>query len=71
MLLAMCRVLLEEDLYDRDFVRRWVNWEEYLREEHPGKPQTLESFIEILKQVYSQYTPEFAAQESGGVWALD
>src|SRR5205823_14902132 len=28
-------------------------------------PQTFESFIEILKQTYSQYTPDFAAQESG------
>ena len=33
-LLAMCNVLLQEDLFDRDFVRHWVNWEEYLREEH-------------------------------------
>ncbi|MBZ5525439.1 MAG: molybdopterin-dependent oxidoreductase [Acidobacteriia bacterium] len=64
-LLAMCRVLLEENLYDREFVRRWVNWQEYLREEHPQKPQTFEVFIEVLKQTYSKYTPEFAAQESG------
>ncbi|HWZ46167.1 MAG TPA: molybdopterin-dependent oxidoreductase [Candidatus Saccharimonadales bacterium] len=64
-LLAMCRVLLEENLYDREFVYRWVNWQEYLREEHSGKPQTFEVFIEVLKETYSQYTPEFAAQESG------
>src|SRR5437763_2515503 len=65
MLLAMCRVLLEENLFDREFVRRWVNWEEYLRHEHPERPQTFEMFIEVLKETYSQYTPEFAAQESG------
>jgi len=65
MLLAMCRVLLEENLYDRDFVRRWVNWEEYLRCEFPGEPQTFEHFIELLKQTYSSFTPEFAAKESG------
>jgi anaerobic selenocysteine-containing dehydrogenase len=65
MLLAMCRVLLEEDLYDRDFVRRWVNWEEYLRAEFPNEPQTFEHFIEVLKKIYSQYTPDFAARESG------
>jgi anaerobic selenocysteine-containing dehydrogenase len=64
-LLAMCRVLLVENLYDRDFVRRWVNWEEYLRCEFPGEPQTFEHFIEVLKETYSQYTPEFAAGESG------
>ncbi len=65
MLLAMCRVLLEEDLYDRDFVRRWVNWEEYLRSEFPNESQTFEHFIGVLKKVYSRYTPEFAARESG------
>src|SRR4030095_9523594 len=27
-LLAMARILVREKLYDRDFVRRWVNWEE-------------------------------------------
>ena len=64
-LLAMCNVLLQENLIDREFVRRWVNWEEYLREEHPAKPQTFEAFLEILKQIYARYTPEFAAQESG------
>src|SRR5215471_17676729 len=64
-LLAMCYVLLEENLFDRDFVRRWVNWEEYLRSEFPSQPQTFESFIETLKQIYSPYTPEFAAKGSG------
>ena len=64
-LLAMCYVVLKEDLYDREFVRKWVNWDEFLREEFPDKPQTFESFIETLKQIYSQYTPEFAAKESG------
>lgn len=64
-LLAMCRVLLEEDLYDRDFVRRWVNWEEYLRDEHPSAPQTFEHFIAALKETYASFTPEFAARESG------
>lgn len=64
-LLAMCNILLQEDLFDRDFVRKWVNWEEYLREEHPDKPQTFRSFISILKQTYAHYTPEFAAKEAG------
>src|SRR5262249_14376056 len=64
-LLAMCYVLLNEDLYDREFVRKWVNWEEFLREEFPDRLQTFEAFLEVLKQIYSQYTPEFAAKESG------
>jgi len=65
MLLAMCNVLLQEDLFDREFVRRWVNWEEYLREEFPDEPQTFHSFVSILKQTYARYTPEFAAEEAG------
>lgn len=65
MLLAMCRVMLEENLYDRDFVRRWVNWAEYLRCEFPAEPQTFEHFIQVLKRTYAPYTPEFAAKESG------
>jgi anaerobic selenocysteine-containing dehydrogenase len=64
-LLAMCNVLLQEELFDREFVRKWVNWEEYLREEHPDKPQTFASFVVLLKQQYACYTPEFAAKESG------
>ena len=34
----MAHVLVLERRYDRDFVRRWVNWEEYLREERPDCP---------------------------------
>jgi anaerobic selenocysteine-containing dehydrogenase len=64
-LLAMCRVLIEEDLFDREFVRRWVNWEEYLRSEFPSEPQTFEHFVEILQRVYAEFTPEFAEKESG------
>ena len=44
-LLAMCNIILQEDLFDRQFVRQWVNWEDYLREEHPDKAQTFQTFI--------------------------
>lgn len=64
-LLAMARVILEEGLFDREFMRRWVNWKEFLREEHPGESQEFDRFIEILKEIYAGFTPEFAEQESG------
>jgi anaerobic selenocysteine-containing dehydrogenase len=64
-LLAMCHVILRERLYDREFLRRWVNWEEFLREEHPERPQTFDTFLEVLGELYAQYTPEFAESESG------
>src|SRR6266849_1847178 len=64
-LLAMCQVIVRERLYDREFLRRWVNWEEFLREEHPERPQTFETFLEVLGDLYAEYTPEFAEHESG------
>ncbi|MBT8198071.1 MAG: molybdopterin-dependent oxidoreductase, partial [Acidimicrobiia bacterium] len=65
MLLAMARLLLEWDAVDQDFVRRWVNWEDSLRNRYPDKPVTYESFIEVLKETYAGYTVEFAAEETG------
>jgi anaerobic selenocysteine-containing dehydrogenase len=64
-LLAMAKVILDEDLYDGEFMRRWVNWEEYLGSEHPGVPTTFEIFVAKLKEAYASYTPEFAQEESG------
>jgi anaerobic selenocysteine-containing dehydrogenase len=64
-LLAMCQVIVRERLYDREFMRRWVNWEEFLREEHPERSQTFETFLEVLGDLYAEYTPEFAERESG------
>ncbi len=65
LLLAIARVLIAERRYDRDFVRRWVNWEEYLREERPDLPVMFEAFEGALDELYAQYTPEFAERESG------
>ena len=65
LLLAIVRILIAEELYDKEFVRRWVNWREYLRAEHPGRPETFEEFIAALEQEYAQFTPEFAAEDTG------
>ncbi len=65
LLLAMANLILREELYDREFVRRWTNWEQYLRSEHPTTPLTFENFLRILKETYASYTPEFAEAESG------
>ncbi len=35
-LLAIAAYLLREGRYDRDFLRRWVNWQAYLENVHPG-----------------------------------
>ena len=64
-LLAMVKILIDENLYNREFVENWVNWKEYLQHDHPGTAPTFENFISKLKEVYKEYTPEFAEKESG------
>src|SRR5579875_1050358 len=63
-LLAMANVILQEERFDAAFLRRWVNWEEFLRDQHPDGPLTFERFVRVLKEHYARYTPEFAEQES-------
>ena len=65
LLLSMANVILNENSFDREYMRRWVNWEEFLRAEHPNEPCTFDTFIEALKKKYASYTPEFAADECG------
>jgi anaerobic selenocysteine-containing dehydrogenase len=62
--LAIANYLIQNNLYNRDFVRRWWNWQEYLASEHPDIEPTFESFELLLKAEYEGYTFEFAAQES-------
>ena len=56
-LLAIAKVLLDEDLIDREFVRRWVNWRTYLHHRAPGAEPTFENFIVELRREYARYTP--------------
>src|SRR5437867_3213056 len=69
LLLAMAKVILDENLYDREFLRRWTNWEEWLREtpnsqnpnpnEPPNYPTTeppnFDEFIARLKEHYAHF----------------
>jgi anaerobic selenocysteine-containing dehydrogenase len=64
-LLAIARLLVRERRYDRAFVEKWTNWDEYLREERPDLPVTFDAFHTALEELYAAYTPEFAAEESG------
>lgn len=65
LLLAMAQVILKEGKFDSEFVRKWTNWEEFMREERPESECTFENFIGELKKIYAMYTPEFAEKESG------
>ena len=64
-LLAMARIILEEDLYDEAFIRDWVNWRQFLNEEHPEREQTFQTYLDLLRETYADFTPEYAEAESG------
>jgi len=61
--LSWAKMILDQGTYDRDFLENWVNWEMWLDADHPSEPKTFERFIELLKDEYAMYTPEFAAEE--------
>ena len=63
--LAIAHLLLEHGWYDREFLRRWVNWDQFLRARHPDDEVTFERFLERLREAYAEYTPAFAESESG------
>ncbi len=64
-LLAMAKVILDEGLYNREYLENWVNWEEYLAARRPEWEKTFENFIRGMQEEYVQFTPEYAARESG------
>jgi anaerobic selenocysteine-containing dehydrogenase len=64
-LLAIANYLIQNELYDKRYVERWVNWAAYLRAERPDLEVTFASFERALKEIYAEFTPEFAAHESG------
>jgi len=63
-LLAIASHLIRTRQIDQDYVRRWVNWETYLRERHPDAPLEFDAFLERLEADYARYTFEYAAQEA-------
>ncbi|HUP15153.1 MAG TPA: molybdopterin dinucleotide binding domain-containing protein [Acidimicrobiia bacterium] len=63
--LAIANHLIQTGVYDRDFMHRWWNWEEYLVRERPDLPNTFATFERVLTELYSEFTFEFAASESG------
>jgi anaerobic selenocysteine-containing dehydrogenase len=78
-LLAIANHLIQNDLYDKEFVRRWTNWKEFLQYIQSSDSNdwdsvrslltapnflTFETFDAVLKLLYSEYTFERAAEES-------
>jgi anaerobic selenocysteine-containing dehydrogenase len=63
--LAIARHLIEQGRYDREFVRQWWNWDQYLAECHPDTEPTFEAFEAELSTLYRDFTFAFAEAESG------
>jgi len=75
LLLSVARELLERDArgekaLDRDFLRRWTNWEAThaeLKKQHPDfsaqKEAPFEAFLEVLLEHYKEFTPELVTEE--------
>jgi anaerobic selenocysteine-containing dehydrogenase len=64
-LLAIAGHIIQTHRYDREFIRRWWNWEEYLAREAPDEARTFETFEGHLASLYADYTAEYAERESG------
>ena len=71
-LLSIANYLIQNDLYDREFVESWVNWEDTLRFFRSLNDPSVEvpdgsdftAFDAFLKKLYAPYTFERAAQEA-------
>ena len=79
-LLAMANYLIQNGRYDKEYVRRWVNWEDTLQAVISGQlsvnsptlksqisqaPKlTFDLFDALLKDLYAEFTFERAAEES-------
>ena len=64
-LLSIANHLIQTGRYHREFVRRWWNWQEYLEAERPDLPATFDAFEQALREIYRDFTFDFAARESG------
>ncbi|HNR13102.1 MAG TPA: molybdopterin-dependent oxidoreductase [Thermodesulfobacteriota bacterium] len=63
-LLAMVKVILDEERFDAFFMKNWTNWEAV---DIPGfntDGKDFDALIMALRAHYARYTPEFAARES-------
>ncbi|MBI3724200.1 molybdopterin-dependent oxidoreductase, partial [bacterium] len=66
-LLAMAAVILKERLYDREFLRRWTNWEETLVALGGSPGGTFDDFLERLSDRYMRLYPLERAEKESGV----
>src|SRR5437764_5523402 len=64
-LLAMAKVILDENRFDAAFVKNWTKWQDLDIDRFTTRGQSFESAIEALRKHYARFTPQFAEKESG------
>lgn len=55
-------MILERELYDREFMETQVNWEMWMSAVHPNEPNEFDRFIGLLLKEYEEYTPNLQQQ---------
>ncbi len=65
LLLAIARLLVQNETWNAAFMERWTNWETYLTEKHPDRPVEFSQMRAALLDEYAEYTPEAAEQKTG------
>ena len=78
LLLGLAAVLLREGWIDREFLSRWVNWEEFLGDRDylqdmarrgliaaVPEGRGFDDFVALLGALYAPHTPEWVEQECG------
>ena len=78
LLLGLASVLLRNDWIDREFLRRWVNWEDTLADQdyledlvrrgviaRVPAGRTFDDFVALMREIYAPYTPEWVEEECG------
>ncbi len=63
LLLGVARELLRRGTIDKDFVRRWCNWKDWLAAKHADGPQDFETFLARLSETYDEFTVAWVEQE--------
>jgi anaerobic selenocysteine-containing dehydrogenase len=62
--MAMAKIILDDEMYDRHYLENWVNWDDYLKNLHPDDLIKFDQFIMRLSEEWAEYTPEYAAKEA-------
>jgi len=75
--LAVISRLIKEEKFNKEFVKRWFNWKQFMQDKEylnflkekgflteVPSGETFEDFVSVLKDIYKDYTFEWAAEEA-------